>query len=80
MLSFALTLLYLGLLIVTIASRLDGRGLFGSENFFTDPWIELSVKTSPDDHIAAIVIAVLLIWQGSILFRTILYNRKNILV
>ena len=78
-LSSALTLLYLGLLIVAIMVRLDGRGLYGSENFFTDPWVELSVKTSFNDHFAAFVVAVLIIWQGSILFRAFLRDRQNIL-
>lgn len=75
--SFALTLMYLGLLILMLISRLDGRGLFGTENFFTDPLKEFWIKTTFSDQLALFVVAVMIIWQGSILFRRFLHDRKN---
>ncbi len=77
-LSTVLTLLYATVLTLSVLSRLDGRGGLGSENFFTDPWYELWMKTSIDDYFAGFVIAVLLIWQGSILLRFLLGNRWSL--
>ena len=75
--SMALTVLYLVFLVVSVAIRLDGRGALGSENFFTDPWVEFWLKTGFHDHFAAVVIVILLVWQGSILWRVYLAGSRN---
>jgi hypothetical protein len=67
--STTFTVLYLTLLIVSISIRLDGRGSLGSENFFTNPLLELWTKTSIHDYFSAFVTVVLLFWQGCVLWR-----------
>ncbi len=76
--STGLTVLYLVFLIISVTDRLDGRGALGSDGFFTDPWHELWMKTSINDYFAAFVIAVLLMWQGSILWRVYRNSRGNL--
>ena len=76
--STGLTVLYLVFLIISVTDRLDGRDAFGSDGFFTDPWLELWMKTSINDYFTAFVIAVLLIWQGSILCRVYRNSRRHL--
>lgn len=67
--SISLTTVYLVWLLISVWVRLDGEGLFGSIESFTDPWLELWMKTSHLDYLAAVVVVVLLPWQASILWR-----------
>ncbi len=63
-------MVYLVVLLISVWVRLDGKGLFGgSFDGFTDPWLELWMKTSHIDYFAAVVIVILLTWQASILWR-----------
>ncbi len=70
-LSTSLTALLGVFLTLSIASRLDS-GQLG-----TDPWHEIWINTMIYDYLAAFVIAVLLIWQCSILWRVFSHDRPN---
>ncbi|MBK9165402.1 MAG: hypothetical protein IPM21_16135 [Acidobacteria bacterium] len=73
--SISLTVVYLVLLLFSIWERLDGGGALGGENFYTNRWLELSMKTNHYDYLAAFAIIVLFVWQATILWRKYLSAR-----
>lgn len=75
--STALTLIYGALVATGFYVRLDGRGGFGSEGFYTDIRTEIWNKTHPFEFVAVFFIVAVLIWQGSILWRIFVSDRRN---
>lgn len=64
-----LTFLYALLFTIGMYMRLDGRGYFSGEGFYTSLPTEILAKTHPYEYLAAIFVLVILFWQVSILWR-----------